>query len=130
MKITAKTRTTVDDALVAALRRPLFVTVVLAGAWLALERAQVQGTLLFAGQAILITVAVLLWAGGAGRAAKIVLDALNSHPKVLAEPAAGCRFLGYTEWSAEYVAVPVLLRAPGSVPCRPGRASRPCRGSV
>jgi len=42
------------------------------------------------------------------RVIKIALDALSSHPLVLKEPLPGCRFLGFTEYSGEYVAVPVI----------------------
>jgi branched-chain amino acid transport system substrate-binding protein len=42
------------------------------------------------------------------RVIKIALDAMASLECVLKEPAPGCRFIGYTEWSAEFVAVPVL----------------------
>lgn len=42
------------------------------------------------------------------RVIKIAKDAMESHPDVLTEPRPGCRFIGYTEWSAEFVAVPVF----------------------
>jgi len=42
------------------------------------------------------------------RVIKIARDAMSSLEIVLKQPAPGCRFIGYTEWSGEYIAVPVL----------------------
>jgi branched-chain amino acid transport system substrate-binding protein len=42
------------------------------------------------------------------RVIKIALDALRANEHVRKQPPPGCRFIGYTGWSAKYVAVPVL----------------------
>ncbi|KPA15503.1 membrane protein containing Mechanosensitive ion channel MscS [Candidatus Magnetomorum sp. HK-1] len=42
------------------------------------------------------------------RVIKIVLDVLNSNPCVLKDYKFVCRFIGYTEWSGEYVAIMIL----------------------
>jgi len=42
------------------------------------------------------------------RVIKITLDALNSHEKVLNDPLPACRFIGFTEWSGEFIAVPIF----------------------
>jgi branched-chain amino acid transport system substrate-binding protein len=42
------------------------------------------------------------------RVIKITLDALSSMEIVRKEPKPACRFIGYTEWSGEFVAIPVL----------------------
>ncbi len=42
------------------------------------------------------------------RVIKVATDAMLSHPTVLRDPAPGCRFIGYTDWSGEFVAVPLF----------------------
>ena len=76
LKLTEKTSTDVDDAIVAAVRRPLFLSVVLAGAWLALIRLDVSDGGRYVARAVLITLAVLLWSAAAMRVSKFLLGRL------------------------------------------------------
>ena len=72
-----KSKTDLDDRLIAALHRPTFVSVVLIGLWLALVRLPIDALITDNGIKILKTVAVLLWATFASRAVAIVLEALG-----------------------------------------------------
>ena len=65
-----KTETDLDDAIVAAIRRPLFASVVLAGGWLALQRLGPSEIILSVARGLLVTVAVLYWSGAAMRIGK------------------------------------------------------------
>jgi len=76
LKLTEKTRTDLDDQIVEACRRPLFSSVVLAGAWFALLRFDLPPTGRFVSRGVLITIAVLLWSGAGMRIGKLVLARL------------------------------------------------------
>jgi small-conductance mechanosensitive channel len=76
LRLTAKTQTVVDDEIVAALRRPLFYSVVLVGIWQTMRQvrpADADHSLL---TRVLVTAAVLLWMGGGMRMARSILGAL------------------------------------------------------
>jgi MscS family membrane protein len=74
--LASKTTTDLDDAIVEAIRRPLFASVVLAGAWLALGRLGPSETVLFVARGLLVTVAVLYWAGASMQVGKLILHRL------------------------------------------------------
>ncbi len=72
-RLTSKTATNLDDEIVAAVRKPLFVTVLLFGTGLGVARFQPPETWRFAVRNSLITLGVLLWAGAGMRIGKAVL---------------------------------------------------------
>ncbi|MFQ5525684.1 MAG: mechanosensitive ion channel family protein [Thermoanaerobaculia bacterium] len=74
---TKKSETDVDDRLIEALHRPIFVSVVLIGLGYALLRLPLDARLANTGIKILKSIAVLLWALFASRAVEIVLEALG-----------------------------------------------------
>ena len=72
-----RSKSNLDDRLIAILHRPIFVSVVLIGLWLALVRLPLDERLIANGVKLLKTFAVLLWVLFAVRAVEIVLDALG-----------------------------------------------------
>ena len=79
LTLVRKTRTDLDDAIVAAARRPLFMSVVLAGAWFAGLRLQIPPAGRFAFKGVLVTVAVLMWSGAGTVIGRLVLERLAVH---------------------------------------------------
>lgn len=77
MRLASRTRTDVDDQIVAALRRPLFFSVTLVGLGIAWDRLVHNATADFIGRASLITIAVLLWTRALLRMGGVVLGALS-----------------------------------------------------
>lgn len=79
---TAMTETDFDDKLVAALHRPIFVSVVLIGAWLALlemaPRPEYMNKLFMP---IVKTFALLVWSAFALRLAQLLLEVASRHAK-------------------------------------------------
>jgi small-conductance mechanosensitive channel len=73
LRMTRKTQTRLDDEVVLAMRRPLFFTVVFIGVWVAIGRLNPPQTTRFIIQALLITLAVLLWTVAAIRITKTLL---------------------------------------------------------
>ena len=74
-RLTKKTRTVVDDEIIAALRRPVFLSVLLIGAWQAFIRFSPQGdthTVVFNA---IVTLSIILWAAAATKIAKSLLRA-------------------------------------------------------
>ncbi len=71
-----KTATDLDDEIVKALRRPLFVSVVLAGVWFALQRFGLSEAVLFLARGLLVTAAVLYWSGAGMKIGKLILERL------------------------------------------------------
>ncbi len=76
LRLTSKTKTDLDDQIVRAMRKPLFVTVLLIGTTLALERLELGETMAYISQATLVTLAVLLWAAAAKKVCRAVLSTL------------------------------------------------------
>jgi small-conductance mechanosensitive channel len=91
MRLAKKTRTNLDDKIVAALRRPLFLSVVLIGTGLALRQFDLSEPTKQLIRDTLVTLAILLWTGPAMRIAKSFLQIVASraeewryiHPKTL-----------------------------------------------
>jgi MscS family membrane protein len=73
LRLTAKTRTQLDDEIVAAVRKPLFVSVLMLGAWCTTWRLAAQP--IWAGRIKtgLLTLAILMWAAAGMRIGKAVL---------------------------------------------------------
>jgi len=75
-RLTRKTQTTLDDVVIDAIRRPLFVSILFAGIGVAMPKLEPTETTLYVVQGILITLAVLLWSGALFRSAKAFLGVL------------------------------------------------------
>ncbi|MEM8929780.1 MAG: mechanosensitive ion channel family protein [Acidobacteriota bacterium] len=78
-RVTAKTKTDVDDQLLALGRRPVFLTVFLFGLSLAVHALGLPATFASPTVNILLTFVVLQWIGAALPASRIILDALGRH---------------------------------------------------
>jgi small-conductance mechanosensitive channel len=72
-----RSRTNLDDRLLALLHRPLFSSVFLVGIWLAAERLELSPAIATLLLRLLKTVALVLWTVFALRASKLVLEALS-----------------------------------------------------
>lgn len=76
--LTRRTRAGLDDKILASLRRPIFLSVILLGlAWAAVEVLP-QGPARFAAHGSLRMIAVLIWAGAAARVGTAVLESLSA----------------------------------------------------
>jgi len=75
LRLTKKTRTVVDDEIVAALRRPVFLSVLLIGAWLAFDRFSPKDNIRQVVYGVIVTLSIILWASAATKIAKSVLGA-------------------------------------------------------
>jgi small-conductance mechanosensitive channel len=74
MRLSKKTRTNLDDEIVVAIRRPLFLSVVLIGTNLAVTRFEPSETATNLIHNTLVTLAILLWTGAGMRIAKSFLE--------------------------------------------------------
>lgn len=72
-----RSKTDLDDGLISILHRPVFLSVLLIGLWLALVRMPFDPVVVATGVKILKTIAVLLWATFASRAVALVLETLG-----------------------------------------------------
>ena len=88
LRLTRKTRTTVDDDIVLAIKKPLFFSVVLIGIGQALIQVGLAENIRSLINKVLITLAVLLWTGAGMRVGKSLLGALarRAGPQKLAQP--------------------------------------------
>ncbi len=77
LRLVGKTQTDLDDRIVAATRRPLFATVVLLGAGVALQRLGVEPKQRFVTDGILVTTGVLFWTAAGVRIGHAVLEKLS-----------------------------------------------------
>jgi len=75
-RFTRKTKMIVDDELIAALRRPLFLSVILVGAALALERVGATEAVRATSRSVLYTLAILVWTRAGTRMCDVLLAAL------------------------------------------------------
>lgn len=73
-----KSKSDLDDRLIAISHRPVFLSVLLIGLWFALVRLPLEAQVIAMGVKLLRTIAVLLWATFASRAAAILLEALGN----------------------------------------------------
>ena len=76
--LASKTKTELDDKIVSAVRRPVFLTVLFAGLAWALSET-VSGLPLFIAYGLLKTLLVLAWAGAAFKISVDVLGSLSAH---------------------------------------------------
>ncbi|MCP4197709.1 MAG: mechanosensitive ion channel family protein [Proteobacteria bacterium] len=91
MHLAKKTKTNLDDKIVAALRRPLFLSVVLIGTGLAIRRLDLSEPTSQLMRNLLVTLAILLWTRPGMRIAKSFLEIVATraeewryiHPKTL-----------------------------------------------
>ncbi|MDX1643668.1 MAG: mechanosensitive ion channel family protein [Thermoanaerobaculia bacterium] len=74
---TKHTSTDVDDELVAALHRPLFVSVLLLGLWLVLHRVELEELYLTLHERLIKSIAIVVWAVFAWKASRILLTAFS-----------------------------------------------------
>jgi MscS family membrane protein len=78
MRLTSKTRTNLDDEILAAIRKPLYLTVVMVGFWLVLRRLETPENWTSLSTRMLITIAVLVWGHAGMRIGKAVLTIVAS----------------------------------------------------
>jgi MscS family membrane protein len=76
LALTRKTRTSVDDEIVEALKRPLFLSLVFAGSAYALHQLGLPDTTLGVLDKVLITLGILVWTRGGMSMGQSVLGAL------------------------------------------------------
>jgi len=76
LRIAARTKTNLDDEIIRALHRPLFLTVVLIGASLALRRIIPEKNITVIYDGIFMTVATLVWMGAGWRISRSFLSIL------------------------------------------------------
>ncbi len=76
-RLAARTKTELDDVFIAAIRRPLFWSFLLAGSGIAIERLGPPDTASYIIEGLLITIAVLMWTGAGFTIGKSLLDLLS-----------------------------------------------------
>ncbi|MBW1809266.1 MAG: mechanosensitive ion channel [Deltaproteobacteria bacterium] len=76
LRMTRKTKTNIDDVLIKAINRPLFVTVVMVGLSFAIERFEIEESVQYIIDASMITLVVILWTGAIKRFGTAILGAL------------------------------------------------------
>ena len=84
LKLTAKTQTDLDDRMVAALRRPLFVTVILLGIAGACYQFQLKPYPKFVIYAALKSAAILVWALALVKFSTVLLGVISRHASTAA----------------------------------------------
>ncbi|WP_428268053.1 mechanosensitive ion channel family protein [Haliangium sp.] len=77
--LTRRTKTDIDDKIIEILRRPIFLSMILAGLAWALAVVVEPGTPRFIAYALLRTLAVMIWTAAAFQIGTAVLEALSSH---------------------------------------------------
>ncbi len=76
--MTRKSRSNLDDLVVGALRRPIFLSVVLIGLYWSAEALALEGAMASIVVSSLATVATLLWAGAALRVGEVLLNSIGA----------------------------------------------------
>ncbi len=79
MRLTRRTATEIDDIIVSMLHRPIFNTVLLAGALIACSVAEIPSSIQSGGFAVIETLIVLLWLIFAVRLASLVLNWMSGN---------------------------------------------------
>ncbi len=82
LMLTARTRTDVDDKVVAFLRFPLVISTVLIGFSVAIAYLQWTGPLRFVSSSILKTIALWVWVGAAFKGTSRIISALAQRPGI------------------------------------------------
>jgi len=78
LRFTSKTKTEIDERLVEALHRPIFVSVLLIGVYVAVGIVDVNPTLFRLLAGLLKTVAIVMWTSATLRVCSTLLDGLGS----------------------------------------------------
>lgn len=78
-RITERTATKMDDAVVAVLRRPVGLSFILVGCWYAVKVLAPEAEALDLARGVLATLATLLWTTAGFRISKLLLDDLSEH---------------------------------------------------
>ena len=78
-RLASKTKTDVDDRILEGLHKPIFVSVVLIGIYVAIERLDLHSAFEKAFARVLMTMAILIWAGVLIRVSALVLDVLSRY---------------------------------------------------
>lgn len=76
-RLTRRTKTELDDEILRFLGRPLFVSVVLIGASISIGHLDPGPTAIFVSNGLLVSLAVLFWAGAGIRIGRLVLRVLS-----------------------------------------------------
>jgi len=76
-RLARKTRTTVDDEIIATLRKPLFLSVLLVGVLMAAAQFTPTEKVKSITEGVIITMIILLWARAGIRISKIILQAFS-----------------------------------------------------
>ena len=89
-RLTKKTRTVVDDEIITALRRPVFLSVLLIGAWLAFIKFSPKDNIRQVVYGVIVTLSIILWSAAATKIAKSLLRAFarNMDDHKLIQPCA------------------------------------------
>lgn len=82
-RLVRKTKTTVDDDIVAAIRWPLFCTTVLVGAGIAVHRLTDNETATRVMDGIAVTIGAVLWSGAGMKVGARVIEALAGQEKTV-----------------------------------------------
>jgi MscS family membrane protein len=80
-RLAAKTATDLDDKIVAIARRPVFVTVLLAGLWAATAVLELADPLPFVIAGVVKSTIILLWSIGANRITALLLEFMTEHDR-------------------------------------------------
>ena len=75
LKLARKTKTTLDDAMISAARKPIFYSILFVGLYYSCRMIGLSEAGLQLTGRVLVTLAVLLWTGALMKSAKLLLDA-------------------------------------------------------
>ncbi len=75
-RLTKKTRTELDDKILDFIGRPLFVTVVLVGAYFGIAQLKPGSSALYFSNGLLITIGVLVWTSGFKKVSTLLLNSM------------------------------------------------------
>lgn len=78
-RVTDRTATKLDDAIVGAMRRPAALSFVLVGAWYAVKAIAPEADSLNLARGVLATIATLVWTTAGFRISSLVLNDLSEH---------------------------------------------------
>ena len=80
LRLTDRTATQLDDAIVGVMRRPVATSFLLASAWLAVRVLDPDEAMLQLARGVLVTVATMVWTTAGFRISSLVLADLSEHP--------------------------------------------------
>ena len=78
-RLASKTKTDIDDRILEGLHKPIFFSVVLIGIYVAIQRLEIQNVYEKVFGRVLMTVAILIWAGVLIKVSGLVLEVLSRH---------------------------------------------------